>query len=72
MRKMNKVTSLDQLAMEDAESPRDSFLFRLSQNGHLRGFQKVILLSSSEDRYVSWHSARVSLPEDSSGSTGKL
>lgn len=47
MRKMNKVTSLDQLALEDAESPRETLLFKLSQSGHLRDFQKIILLSSS-------------------------
>ena len=47
MRTVNKVPSLDQLSMEDADHPRDTFLYRLSQVGHLRNFQKVILLSSS-------------------------
>lgn len=62
MRKMNKVKSLDQLAMEDAESLKDSFLYKLSQSGTLRNFRKIILLSSSEDSYVPWHSARISYP----------
>lgn len=69
MRKMNKVASLDQLAMEDAESLRDTFLFKLSQSGHLRDFQKIILLSSSEDSYVPWHSARVCYPDESNSSS---
>ena len=60
MRKMNKVPSLDQLTMEDADELKDCFLFKLSQVGHLRNFQKVIFLSSSEDSYVPWHSARIS------------
>lgn len=63
MRKMNKVKSLDQLAMEDAESLKDTFLFKLSQTGHLHNFQKIILLSSSEDSYVPWHSARICYPD---------
>lgn len=63
MRKMNKITSLDQLAMEDTEAPKEALLFKLSQTGHLKDFQKIILLSSSEDSYVPWHSARACYPE---------
>ena len=59
MRKMNKVKSLDQLTMQDNNNLRDSFLFKLSEKGHLRNFKKIIVAGSSEDSYVPWHSARI-------------
>lgn len=46
--------------MEERGDPRKTFLYELSQAGHLRHFRKIILLSSFEDSYVSWHSARIS------------
>jgi len=59
MRKMDKVKSLDQLSLEDNSKKEDTLLYKLSKEGHLRHFKKVILLSSSEDSYVAWHSARI-------------
>jgi hypothetical protein len=32
---------------------------KLSRDGHLRNFKKIVLVSSSEDSYVAWHSARI-------------
>lgn len=46
--------------MEERGDPRKTFLYELSRTGHLRYFRKIILLSSYEDSYVSWHSARIS------------
>ena len=69
MRKMNKVKSLDQLSMEDSEKLRSTFLFKLSREGHLRDFRKVIVVSSSEDSYVAWHSARMEYYESSNNSS---
>jgi hypothetical protein len=46
--------------MQESGDPRKTFLYELSRSGHLRYFRKVILLSSFEDNYVSWHSARIS------------
>ena len=31
----------------------------MSLEGHLGNFKRVILISSSKDKYVSWHSARI-------------
>ena len=59
MRKMNKLKSLDQLSMEDNDKLRNTFLYKLSKDGSLINFRKVILVSSVEDSYVAWHSARV-------------
>lgn len=71
MRKMNETKSLDQLAMEDNESLKSTFLYKLSEKGHLQNFQKIILLSSSEDSYVPWHSARICY-HDGSNSRSKV
>lgn len=61
MRKVMKETkSLDQLSMSDSDKPEDTFLYHLSKTGHLKDFSKVILISSAEDSYVPWHSARIS------------
>ena len=38
---------------------RKSLLFKLSQNGVLKLFQKIILVSSPKDQYVPSYSARV-------------
>ena len=46
--------------MDEKSDYRKTFLYELSKGGHLRYFRKIILLSSYEDQYVSWHSARIS------------
>lgn len=60
MRKMMKESkSLDQLAMVDSNNPEQTLIYRLSKEGSLKKFKKIILLSSGEDSYVPWHSARI-------------
>ena len=59
MRKMNKLKSLDQLSMEVNDKLRNTFLYKLSKDGSLINFKKIILVSSTEDSYVAWHSARM-------------
>ena len=34
-------------------------MYKLSINGSLKNFQKVVLISSFQDKYVPWHSARI-------------
>lgn len=60
MRKMKETKSLDQLSLADATQPQNTFLYQLSKTGNLRRFKKIILISSAEDSYVPWHSARIS------------
>lgn len=45
--------------MRDSNDPRKSLLYRLSENNSLRGFQQMALISSSQDEYVPYESARV-------------
>uniref|UniRef100_A0A914XP22 DUF676 domain-containing protein n=1 Tax=Plectus sambesii TaxID=2011161 RepID=A0A914XP22_9BILA len=53
--------SLEQLTMRDQPitALRDSFLYRLSQNGSLAAFRYVLLVGSNQDMYVPCHSALV-------------
>lgn len=71
IKKFKKIDSLAQLSMEEHVDPRKTFLYELSKEGHLRYFRRIILLSSYEDNYVSWHSARIS-PHLSSNSSSKV
>ena len=45
--------------MSDTTDPSHSFIYKLSQTGSLQRFKKIILISSAEDSYVPWHSARI-------------
>lgn len=36
-------------------------MYKLSKQGSLKKFRKIILISSFEDNYVTWHSARISV-----------
>lgn len=59
LRKIRKNSSLNELTMNDNTDPRQSLLFKLSTAGSLKIFKKVILVSSFQDKYVPWHSARI-------------
>lgn len=58
--KFKTITSLQQLTMQDSKDVRKTYLYQLSKEGNLKLFNRVILLSSFEDSYVPWHSARIS------------
>ena len=53
-------TSLLQLSLKDTPNPRDSFLYHLSESPSMESFTHVVLLSSSQDKYVPYHSAKLS------------
>jgi hypothetical protein len=56
---IQKSDSIDQLCMRDAEDPRRCFLYRLTENRSLDGFRQLALISSSQDEYVPYESARI-------------
>ena len=60
VRKWYHSTSLLQLSLKDAPNPRDSFLYHLSEAPSMECFKHVVLLSSSQDKYVPHHSAKLS------------
>ena len=58
-KKIRKAHSLDQLTMSDHSDYRQSVMYKLSIGGSLKNFRKVVLVSSFQDKYVPWHSARI-------------
>uniref|UniRef100_A0A8C4ZX21 DUF676 domain-containing protein n=1 Tax=Gadus morhua TaxID=8049 RepID=A0A8C4ZX21_GADMO len=61
MQKLKKSGSLLQLTFRDHMDPRKTFLYLLSQKPGLQFFKNVVLVSSPQDRYVPFHSARIEL-----------
>ena len=59
MRKWYNSTSLLQLSLKDAQNPRDSFLYHLSETATFEHFRHVILLTSHQDKYVPYQSAKL-------------
>jgi hypothetical protein len=45
--------------MKDNEDLRLSYFFRLSEKKGLNGFKKIALISSSQDGYIPYESARI-------------
>lgn len=68
--KLKPTRSLEQLTMKDSSNPRNSYLYKLSIEGSLKKFRKIILWSSFEDSYVTWHSARIVVHAHKKKSTG--
>ena len=60
VRKWYHSTSLLQLSLKDAQNPRDSFLYHLSEAPSMEPFTHIVLLSSYQDKYVPYHSAKLS------------
>jgi hypothetical protein len=50
---------LNEICMKDAEDLRMSYFFRLTENKALNHFKKIALISSSQDGYIPYESARI-------------
>ncbi|XP_040284570.1 protein FAM135A isoform X3 [Bufo bufo] len=61
MQKWKKSGSLLQLTCRDHSDPRQTFLYKLSKKAGLEHFRNVVLVSSLQDRYVPYHSARIEM-----------
>ncbi|XP_053566399.1 protein FAM135A isoform X3 [Bombina bombina] len=61
MQKWKKSGSLLQLTCRDHSDPRQTFLYKLSKKPGLEHFKNVVLVSSLQDRYVPYHSARIEM-----------
>lgn len=59
LKKWKKSQSLTQLSLADASNPEDSFLYKLSQAPGLNWFKNVGFVSSWQDQYAPFESARV-------------
>uniref|UniRef100_A0A7M5V817 DUF676 domain-containing protein n=2 Tax=Clytia hemisphaerica TaxID=252671 RepID=A0A7M5V817_9CNID len=61
IQKWKKAGSLVQLALNDSTDPRETFMYRLSLTNGFQYFKNVLLVSSVQDHYVPFHSARVEM-----------
>lgn len=66
LKKFRKNSSLNELTMADTPNTKESFMYKLSISGSLKWFKKVVLVSSYQDKYVPWHSARIHQSEKTS------
>lgn len=53
------IPCFNELNGKDTTELHDCCLYKLSESGTLANFNKVVLVSSIHDKYVSWHSARL-------------
>jgi pimeloyl-ACP methyl ester carboxylesterase len=61
LKKWKKSISLTQLSMSDAERMEDTYLYKLSQQKGLSWFKNVALVSSYQDQYAPFDSARIQI-----------
>lgn len=61
-KKLKKSKCLEQLSLTDAPVPGSCFLSRLSELPGLEHFQHVVLVSSHQDQYAPFESARIEMP----------
>jgi len=63
LKKWRNSMCLAQLSMTETEDPRRSFLFKLSQEHDFKWFTNVVLVSSLQDLYCPFDSARIEMPK---------
>ncbi|KAH7285412.1 hypothetical protein KP509_33G027000 [Ceratopteris richardii] len=61
LKKLKASPCMHQLTFTDETNIQDCFLFKLSEEKTFEYFQNILLLSSPQDRYVPYHSARVEM-----------
>ena len=59
--KLRNSTCIQQLTFKDSLSPRSCFLYELAMKSRLNYFAQVVLVSSSQDAYVPYESARIEI-----------
>lgn len=62
-KKLRKSLCLEQLSLTDDPNMSNSFLVRLAEQPGLDYFKHVVLVSSKQDQYVSFESARIEMSE---------
>ncbi|XP_064624581.1 protein FAM135A-like isoform X2 [Lineus longissimus] len=75
MQKWKKSGSLLQLSLKDHSDLRQTFLYKLSQKSGLENFKNVLVVASTQDRYVPYHSARIEICKSAvkdSSNTGQI
>ena len=55
---------LEELSMGDDTDPRKTAMYKLSNNGALNDFKYVVLVSSTQDQYAPFESARIEMGDE--------
>jgi hypothetical protein len=63
LKKINKGSVIQQLNLEDGNNVKESLIYRMSNMEGFEMFNRVVLISSHQDTYVPFDSARVTVPE---------
>ncbi|CAA2982444.1 FAM135B-like [Olea europaea subsp. europaea] len=71
LKKLKGTQCIHQLTFTDDPDLQNTFLYKLSKEKTLENFRNIILLSSPQDGYVPYHSARVEMCPASSGDSSK-
>lgn len=71
MKKLKGTPCIHQLTFTDDPDLENTFLYKLCKHRTLEHFRNVILLSSPQDGYVPYHSARIEMCAASSGDHSK-
>ncbi|KAL0342774.1 UNVERIFIED_CONTAM: hypothetical protein Scaly_1940000 [Sesamum calycinum] len=71
LKKLKNTQCIHQLTFTDDPDLRNTFLYKLAKHRTLENFRNVILLSSPQDGYVPYHSARIEMCPASSGDHSK-
>ncbi|CAN4088192.1 unnamed protein product [Withania somnifera] len=71
LKKLKGTPCIHQLTFTDDPDLRNTFLYNLCKQKTLENFRNIILLSSPQDGYVPYHSARIEMCQASSGDNSK-
>ncbi|KAL2515841.1 putative serine esterase family protein [Forsythia ovata] len=71
LKKLKGTQCIHQLTFTDDPDLQNTFLYKLSKENTLENFRNIILLSSPQDGYVPYHSARIEMCPASSGDSSK-
>ena len=63
--KIKNSTCIQQLTMRDSLNPRNSLLYEMAKDNKMSVFEKIVLVSSTQDAYVPFESARIEIKMES-------
>lgn len=71
LKKLKNAQCIHQLTFSDDQDPHNTYFYKLCKLKTLENFKNIILLSSPQDGYVPYHSARMELCPAASSDTSK-
>uniref|UniRef100_A0A0D9XX67 DUF676 domain-containing protein n=1 Tax=Leersia perrieri TaxID=77586 RepID=A0A0D9XX67_9ORYZ len=71
LKKLKGAQCIHQLTFSDDQDPQNTFFYKLCKLKTLENFKNIILLSSPQDGYVPYHSARIELCPAASSDNSK-